>query len=196
MIPLELPGYLTWLDSSITYPWIDTNRNPINLPAPIYIKHILTWVNGKITDPTLFPSDTFGVAPPLPLPTQVSNDPNHWLGKTSGFPQRFESEVKNMYKQMFRCYAHLYWSHWLAFWELNVYRELNTNFIHFINVGRSFSLLAEKDIEPMQPLIDLWVNSGDLPKLNEVESASNTALTSGAAPTAVPSTTTNQPGLA
>lgn len=90
---------------------------------------------------------------------------NHWLGKTSGFPQRFETEVKNMYKQMFRVYAHLYWQHWLAFWELSAHRELNTCFVHFINVGRIYNLLSDKDMEPMQPLVDLWVKSGVLPRV-------------------------------
>ncbi|KAI5370306.1 Putative MOB kinase activator family [Septoria linicola] len=146
-----------------TYTWIDTNRNPINLPAATYIKHIQTWVAGKIQDETVFPTGTFQQAPPLPLPQQVGNDPHHWLGKSSGFPQRFEVELKNMYKQMFRCYAHLYWSHWLQFWDLNAYRDLNTCFMHFVNVGRIFGLLSERDTEPMQPLIDLWVRRGDLP---------------------------------
>ncbi|GIZ40529.1 hypothetical protein CKM354_000386300 [Cercospora kikuchii] len=148
-----------------TYTWIDTNRNPINLPAATYIKHIQTWVAGKIQDESVFPTTTFTQAPPVPASQQLSNDPNNWLGKSSGFPQRFEAEIKNMYKQMFRCYAHLYWSHWLQFWDLNSYRELNTCFIHFINVGRASSLLTDRDTEPMQPLIDLWLRRGDLPRL-------------------------------
>ncbi|WPG99380.1 Hypothetical protein R9X50_00219400 [Acrodontium crateriforme] len=162
-----------------TYTWIDTNRNPINLPAPTYIKHILTWVNGKIQDQTIFPSDSFTSAPPLPSPAQIAGDPNYWLGKSSGFPQRFETEMKNMYKQMFRCYAHLYWQHWLFFWDTGLHRELNTCFIHFVNVGRLFNLFTDKDIEPMQPLIDLWVNMGALPQIEKFE-ATPTAPASAA----------------
>ncbi|KAM3418576.1 hypothetical protein BST61_g4552 [Cercospora zeina] len=150
-----------------TYTWIDTNRNPINLPAATYIKHIQTWVAGKIQDESVFPTSTFTQAPPVPSPQSVSNDPNNWLGKASGFPQRFEAEIKNMYKQMFRCYAHLYWQHWMAFWDLNAYRELNTCFIHFINIGRSANLLTDRDTEPMQPLIDLWLRRGDLPQITQ-----------------------------
>ncbi|EME88969.1 uncharacterized protein MYCFIDRAFT_100007, partial [Pseudocercospora fijiensis CIRAD86] len=146
-----------------TYTWIDTSRNPINLPASTYMKHIQTWVAGKIQDETTFPTQTFQQAPPLPNPAQAATDPNHWLGKTSGFSNRFETEIKNMYKQMFRCYAHLYWSHWMDYWHLSAYRDLNTCFMHFINVGRIFGLLPERDTEPMQPLIDLWVRNGSLP---------------------------------
>jgi len=153
---------------STTYTWIDTNRNPINLPASTYIKHIQTWVNGKIQDQAIFPTDTFTSAPALPHPNSV-NDPNHYLGKTSGFPQRFETEIKNMYKQMLRCYAHLYWQHWLTFWELGSHRELNTCFVHFMNVGRIYGLLNEKDVEPMGALVDLWTKQGVLPQLKTAE---------------------------
>lgn len=166
--------HLTDSRCSTTYTWIDTNRNPINLPAATYIKHIQTWVAGKIQDESVFPTTTFTQAPPVPASQQLSNDPNNWLGKSSGFPQRFEAEIKNMYKQMFRCYAHLYWSHWLQFWDLNSYRELNTCFIHFINVGRASSLLTDRDTEPMQPLIDLWLRRGDLPRLAQ-DGETNTA---------------------
>ena len=69
------------------------------------------------------------------------------------------------YKQMFRCYAHLYWAHWLTFWDLECYRELNTCFVHFNNVGRRFGLISDKDTEPMQGLINLWVQQGVLPKM-------------------------------
>ncbi|KAK5114913.1 hypothetical protein LTR62_002072 [Meristemomyces frigidus] len=154
---------------STVYTWIDTNRNPINLPASTYIKHIQTWVNGKVQDPSLFPFDSFASAPPLPSPAQLAADPNGWLGKTSGFPQRYENEIKNMYKQMFRCYAHLYWQHWLFFWDTNSHRDLNTCFVHFVNVGRIYGLFNDKDMEPMQPLIDIWVKQGVLPKLEKAE---------------------------
>jgi len=65
---------------------------------------------------------------------------------------------------MMRCYAHLYHGHWLTpFWDVNAYKELNTCFIHFVNVGKLFALIGDKEMEPMQPLIDLWVSKGLLP---------------------------------
>ncbi|GAB7363925.1 hypothetical protein MBLNU230_g4487t2 [Neophaeotheca triangularis] len=157
---------------STVYTWIDTNRNPINLPAAQYMKNIQTWVTGKTLDPSLFPTDTFTSAPPLvSAANSQSTDPNHWLGKASGFPQRFETEIKNMYKQMFRCYAHLYWAHWMTFYDLKGERELNTCFVHFVNVGLMYNLLSERDIEPMRPLIDIWIRSGVLPKMKDSETA-------------------------
>lgn len=163
----------------VNYTWIDQNRNPMNLPAPTYIKHIQTWVNGKILDESLFPTGTFASAPPSVSAQQAQSDPNYYLGKPNGFPQRFENEIKNMYKQMFRCYAHLYWQHWLTFWDTNCYRELNTCFVHFINVGRLYNLVTDKDAEPMQSLVDLWVSQGVLPKVEKVESAGATPVSAG-----------------
>ncbi|KAK3623632.1 hypothetical protein LTR56_021495 [Elasticomyces elasticus] len=154
-----------------TWTWIDTNRQPINIPAQQYIKHIQTWITGKITDQSLFPTDTFTSAPPLPNPAQIAQDPNTWLGKTSGFPSRFETEIRNMYKQMFRCYAHLYFEHWLFFWHTNSYKELNTCFVHFVNVGRLYGLLGPGDWEPMGPLIETWVRQGVLPEAKKIDGA-------------------------
>ncbi|KAK5702339.1 hypothetical protein LTR17_022413 [Elasticomyces elasticus] len=128
-------------------------------------------ITGKITDQSLFPTDTFTSAPPLPNPAQIAQDPNTWLGKTSGFPSRFETEIRNMYKQMFRCYAHLYFEHWLFFWHTNSYKELNTCFVHFVNVGRLYGLLGPGDWEPMGPLIEMWVRQGVLPEAKKIDGA-------------------------
>ena len=141
---------------------------------------------GKINDPNIFPTDTTSVtlaAPtyasgsltpgtqtPQPLGATNLNAPlnqlagREWLGKSSGFPETFESDIKSIYRQMMRCYAHIYHGHWLEpFWNVNAYKELNTCFIHFINVGRLFNLIGDKEIEPMQPLIELWTEKGLLP---------------------------------
>ena len=84
-----------------------------------------------------------------------------------------------MYKQMFRCYAHLYWQHWLFFWDTSSHRELNTCFVHFVNVGRIYGLFNERDVEPMTPLIEIWVKQGVLPKIEKVEGAEKTPVSAG-----------------
>ena len=65
--------------------------------------------------------------------------------------------------------------------------------MHFINVARLYNLLSEKDAEPMQPLVDLWVKQGVLPKVEKPESGSvdlTSSQTAGnAAPTAQASVT-------
>lgn len=140
------------------------------------------WIWGKINDPRLFPTDpsfstpssfaSGGLNTPhanmhiaagptnlnAPLSALAGKD---WLGKASGFPENFESDIKSIYRQMARCYAHIYYGHWLEpFYHIGAFRELNTCYIHFVNVGKMFGLLTDKDLEPMQPLIDMWIAKG------------------------------------
>ncbi len=152
---------------------------------------------GKIGDIRLFPTDTNTIAPSssfsnqtpigagptnlnLPMSTLAGNVERDWLGKVSGFPESFSSDIRNLYRQMFRCYAHLYHSHWVEpFWHLGATKELNTCFLHFINVGKLFELLEEKDIVPMQPLVDIWAAKGLLP----VKDEDGQRMQTGSAPT-------------
>ncbi|KAF2156012.1 Mob1/phocein [Myriangium duriaei CBS 260.36] len=152
----------------VTYTWLDANKNSVRVPAPQYIAYVQRWITGKVTDPSNFPTETYTGAPPS-LNTQSSfsqSSPttDNWLGKSSGFPANFPSDIRNIYRQMFRCYAHMYHNHWLEFWHLGAYKELNTCFIHFVNVGRLFGLLTDRDLEPMGPLVDIWLEKGWLPR--------------------------------
>ena len=166
------------------------------------------WIVGKINDPSIFPTDTSSAtfsanaasyasgsltpnnaSNPQPLGPTSLNAPisqlagRDWLGKTSGFPESFEGDIKSIYRQMMRCYAHIYHGHWLdPFWNVNAYKELNTCFIHFINVGKLFGLLGEKEIEPMQPLVDLWLAKGLLPPPSQQQQEKESAPAGGAAP--------------
>jgi hypothetical protein len=167
---------------------LDNNKKPIKIPAIQYINLVQKWIVGKINDPTIFPTDTTSptfstssniatsyasgtmtpTGAPQPLgPSSLSSSQiarSDWLGKSSGFPETFEGDIKSIYRQMMRCYAHIYHGHWLEpFWNVNAYKELNTCFIHFVNVGKLYVLLGDKEIEPMQPLIDLWFAKGLLP---------------------------------
>ena len=68
-----------------------------------------------------------------------------------------------------------------------MHRELNTCFVHFMNVGRLYGLLNEKDIEPMAPLVELWAKQGVLPKITEkYEGTPNVAAPSSGGNAAAP----------
>ncbi len=188
-----------------TYTWLDNNKNPIRIPAFQYINLVQKWIMGKISDQTLFPTDTSfsnpsayvsggtgtstpGTSTPIPAGPTNLNAPlsalvgRDWLGKSSGFPENFESDIKSIYRQMMRCYAHLYHGHWIEpFWHINAYKELNTCFIHFINVGKLFNLLGDKEMEPMLPLIELWVAKGLLPASMQGVPAAEGAGSAGSA---------------
>jgi hypothetical protein len=165
-----------------TYTWLDNNKKPIKIPAIQYITLVQKWILGKINDSSIFPTDT-SFSNPSAYPSGGTSTPHSevpiragpttlnsplsalagrdWLGKSSGFPENFEGDIKAIYRQMMRCYAHIYHGHWLEpFWNIGAYKELNTCFIHFINVGKLFGLIGDKEMEPMQPLIDLWSAKG------------------------------------
>lgn len=168
----------------------------MKIPAHQYIHLVQQWILSKITDPSLFPVDTnvqsFGATstpgggtpgtqtPIAAGPTSLSLSLSalsgrDWVGKSSGFPETFETDIRNLYRQMFRCYAHVYHGHWLDFYHIGAYKELNTCFIHFVNVGRLFDLLETKDVVPMQPLIDIWLAKGLLPSGQEVDNQNGMA---------------------
>ena len=43
--------------SGHTYTWLDNNKKPIKIPAIQYINLVQKWISGKITDPSIFPTD-------------------------------------------------------------------------------------------------------------------------------------------
>src|SRR5271156_6127604 len=176
----------------LTYTWLEGGR-PAKIPAPAYITRVQKWIVGKIHDPVVFPTDpptsisstafTSGdtsttpnsastpiAAGPTNLNQSLSqpsgiHNQNEWVGKSSGFPPHYHSDVKSIIKQMFRCYAHLYHNHWdNPFWHINRHLELNSCFVHFMTVSMYYDLLPKKDMEPLQGLVDIFIAQGVIPK--------------------------------
>ncbi|KAI4144650.1 MAG: hypothetical protein L6R39_004096 [Caloplaca ligustica] len=175
------------------YTWLNNERQPIRVPASQYIMLVQRWIVGKIHDPVAFPTDSpFGPASssfeatyPSVVPTTSgsSNKPipagpttlnrtlsdlsgRDWFGKSVGFPETFLGDVRTAWRQMFRIYAHLYHSHFVdPFWHLNksCCPDLNSSFCFFVSVGKLYGLLTDRDLEPMQELINIWVGNGSIP---------------------------------
>ncbi|RMZ87013.1 hypothetical protein DV736_g5763, partial [Chaetothyriales sp. CBS 134916] len=119
----------------LTYTWLENGR-PAKIPAPSYIVRVQRWILE-----------------------------NNLVGKASGFPANFSADVKSIVKQMFRCYAHLYYGHFdHPFWHINRHLELNSCFVHFITVALYYDLLPRKDMEPLQGLIDIFIIQGVIPR--------------------------------
>ena len=148
---------------------------------------------GKLSDVKAFPIDNITGAgssstyasgglnttnsnTPIAMPPTTLNTPlstlagRDWVGKNAGFPEGFLGDVKTCFRQIFRLYAHLYHSHWVdPFWHLtngtnsNGWTDLNSCFVHYVSVAKLFGLLSDKDMEPMQPLIDIWIGNGSIP---------------------------------
>ncbi|CAL8583740.1 hypothetical protein XPA_009359 [Xanthoria parietina] len=174
------------------YTWLNNERKPIPVPACQYIALVQRWIVGKIHDPVAFPTDSpFGRTAPSfessypstagtdqggrkPIaagPTTLSRTLSDlagqdWVGKSAGFPESFLSDVRTAWRQMFRIYAHLYHAHFInPFWHIHNpnYMDLNSSFCYFVSVGKLFGLIGERDLEPMQDLIDIWNSNGSIP---------------------------------
>ncbi|KAL9041917.1 MAG: hypothetical protein Q9214_003947 [Letrouitia sp. 1 TL-2023] len=174
------------------YTWLNNERVPIRVSATQYVSLFQRWILGKIHDNHAFPTDsptgntasayasgglnTPGANTPIAMGPTTSNAPlstlagHDWVGKKGGFPQAFFGDVKTSFRQIFRLYAHLYHSHWIdPFWHMSTgsnssgWTDLNSCFVHFISVAKLFGLLSDKDMEPMQPLIDIWIANGSIP---------------------------------
>jgi hypothetical protein len=126
------------------------------------------WVSGKIDDSSLFPTDPAGVSfAPHPDHAKSILTPNSedWLGAQSGFPRHFSNTCHLIFRQIFRVYAHLYWDHYIEpFYHLNLEKQLNSCFSHFILTATTLNMLQPKDLEPMQLLVDLWAADGTFPQ--------------------------------
>ncbi|OJD13102.1 hypothetical protein AJ78_06407 [Emergomyces pasteurianus Ep9510] len=156
----------------LTYTWLVDGR-AARISAPKFINRVEKWIVSKIHDPVMFPTENVapGTTPVVssdPSSTNSTSPTNSsgqdWIGKSSGFPQTFYKDCQGIIKQMFRCYAHLYHGHWEnPFFHINKHEVLNMCFVHFVTVAKYYKLVADKEMEPMQPLIDIYIKQEKIP---------------------------------
>jgi len=115
-----------------TYLWADgvKIKKPIKVPACEYIELLLEWVDGQLSDERKFPV----------------------TGETP-FPPDFMPMCKNIFKRLFRVYAHIYHSHFSQFVNLQASAHLNTCFKRFVFFVIEFDLVDRSVLSPLQQLI-------------------------------------------
>jgi len=115
------------------YLWKDgaSYKKPTRVTAPVYIDLLLNWVNEQISNPRLFPVD-----------------------EGARFPSNFMRQVKDIYKRLFRLYAHIYYSHFDKICAIGAKAHLNTCFKHFIFFVLEFRLMDDRDMAPLKNFID------------------------------------------
>ncbi|EEY18425.1 maintenance of ploidy protein mob2 [Verticillium alfalfae VaMs.102] len=155
-----------------SFTWLNSRREPVELPAHEYMTLMQRWISGKIDDLAIFPTDPSGVSfahnpsittTPLSQLSSPGGEPD-WIGKRSGFPKNFIDVCQTIFRQMFRVYAHLYWAHFTdPFYHINLEKQLNSCFSHFVLTATALDLLKSHELEPMQPLIDMWAANGTFP---------------------------------
>ena len=70
------------------------------------------------------------------------------------FPKNFPSIIRNIFKRLFRVYAHIYYSHFHKIVSLGEEAHLNTCFKHFYYFITEFQLVDKRELAPLQELID------------------------------------------
>jgi len=115
---------------NFTYLWADgvTVTKPISLPAKDYINSLFSWIQSQLQNDKLFPA-------------KVSK---------SGYPKKFLPAVKNVYKRLFRVYAHIYRSHMEQISNQDDFLTSLKWFYYFIS---AFELVDTKEMEPLATLL-------------------------------------------
>lgn len=117
------------------YKWADgvKIKKPIACPAPEYVDYLMSWIQDLMENETIFPQE-----PGVP------------------FPKNFQTIVKDIFRRLFRVYAHLYLSHSQQIEQENFAAHLNTCGRHFVFFVQEFDLIDKKQLEPLASLIDEW----------------------------------------
>lgn len=121
------------------YLWVDQSGKTVQLPANQYIEFVLSWIGQKINDQTLFPTKS-GVP----------------------FPPHFIKIVKNIARQMFRIFAHIYYNHFDKILNLSLEAHWNSFFAHFISFVKEFDLIEETELDPLALLIENFQQQGKI----------------------------------
>lgn len=110
------------------YHWVDEkSKKPRKVSAPVYIDHLMTWVQNQLDDETIFPSKI--------------DEP---------FCENFIDIIRTIFKRLFRVYAHIYHSHYrVVVQELGEVAHLNASFKHFIYFVKEYKLIDKKELQPL-----------------------------------------------
>ena len=92
------------------YMWMNKNdeefQKPTSVSAPKYFELLMDWIESQINDETIFTLDT------------------------NEYPKKFEKIIKDIFKRLFRIYAHIYSFHFQDIKNQGNDNELNQYFSH------------------------------------------------------------------
>ncbi|GJJ72832.1 MOB kinase activator 1 [Entomortierella parvispora] len=119
------------------YHWKDDFqfKKPARVSAPVYVDHLMSWVQAQLDNEAIFPSK-IGVE----------------------FPANFKTLVTDIFRRLFRVYAHIYATHFSVIVSLGEEAHLNTSFKHFILFVKEFDLIDPKELAPLSDLIESLIS--------------------------------------
>lgn len=120
------------------YLWMDAESKeytaPTKVSASCYCDLLFAWTERQLEDPKIFP-------------------------KSGEYPSKFIATVKQIFKRLFRVYAHLYYHHFEYVCTIGADAHVNTCFKHFILFAEYYSLIPEKELAPLGDLIRNLLNN-------------------------------------
>jgi len=125
------------------YFWMngDTKKR-MKVSAPDYVLLLMTWIQGMLDDDSIFP----------------------YYGDST-YPESFQTTAKQIFKRLFRVYAHIYYSHFHKIISLGEEAHLNTSFMRFYHLITELSLVDKKELGPLQELINHLTKEDENKKL-------------------------------
>lgn len=151
------------------YHWKDDGqfKKPARVSAPVYVDHLMSWVQSQLDNEAIFPSkigkreQTETSKPTTPhdqfTHSPIPSSPLYcFLQKKKGveFPPQFKTVINDIFRRLFRVYAHIYATHFPAIVSLGEEAHLNTSFKHFILFVKEFNLIDQKELAPLADLIE------------------------------------------
>lgn len=114
------------------YLWADgvTVKKPIRCSSTDYVDYVMTWIEDKINDETIFPTN-----------------------EDMPFPKNFPAVTKQILTRMFRIYAITYTQHFSRVEQLGAAAHLNTSFKHLIFFIWEFDLVDQKEFPAMSDIV-------------------------------------------
>ena len=141
------------------YLWQDADnyKRPTKMPAPEYIEHLMAWVQSSIDNEQIFPS-RIGVV--------FRSIARGGCGLTSNgatgvaFPKTFNALLRQLFKRLYRVYAHIYCHHYPVIVQLGLEPHLNTGFKHYVLFVDEHGLASGKDYwGPLADLVESMLKS-------------------------------------
>ena len=123
------------------------------MPAPAYIEQLMSWVQSNIDNEAVLPSRIGRSRRLHPLGMILT-------GAGVPFPKSFPALVRQIFKRMYRVYAHIYCHHYPVIRELGLEPHLNTSFKQYVLFIDEHNLASGKDFwGPLGDLVDSMLRS-------------------------------------
>jgi MOB kinase activator 1 len=134
VLETELPPYQPGegFPVGFEYLWADgvVIKKPIRCSSTEYVDYVMTWIEDKINDERIFPT----------------ND-------ATPFPKNYGAVTKQIFTRMFRIFAIIYTQHFSRVEQLGAAAHLNTSFKHLLFFIWEFDMIDQRELPAMSDIV-------------------------------------------